>query len=84
MFFCGHAEDKFTILEEHGFIVFRGTVEAAVKNPDKIVVGYKGRKIAQKAIDEQHILRVIFEDFSDTIKIITFYPGKRDRYENEL
>jgi len=49
--FCGHAEDKFTILEEHGFIVSRGTVEATVKNPDKIVVGYGGRKIAQKAID---------------------------------
>ncbi|KUK30303.1 MAG: hypothetical protein XD62_0650 [Methanosarcinales archeaon 56_1174] len=33
----------------------------AVKEPDKIDAGRKGRLIAQRAIDEEHLLRVIYE-----------------------
>ncbi len=82
--FSNHAEDKFSILQQHGFIITKDTISDAVKNPDIILPGYRNRKIAQKVIDENHIIRVVFEDFSDKIKIIIFYPGRRKRYEDEI
>lgn len=65
-------------------MIIRDTVSDAVKNPDIILPAYRSRKIAQKVIDENHVIRVVFEEFSDKIKIITFYPGKRKRYEDEI
>ena len=44
--------------------------------------GYKGRKIAQKVIDERHVIRIVYEDLPDQVRIITFYPGRRRRYED--
>jgi len=82
--FSDHAEDKFLILRQHGLMITKNTVSDAVKNPDIILPGYRSRKIAQKVIDENHVIRVVFEEFSDKIKIITFYHGKRKRYEDEI
>jgi len=82
--FSGHAENKFAILKQHGFAVSRETVRSAVRNPDATVVGYRGRNIAQKVIDQTHVIRVVFEESADMIRIVTFYPGRRKRYENEL
>jgi hypothetical protein len=33
--------------------------------------------IAQKAIDEKHVLRVVFKKENGIIKIITFYPARK-------
>lgn len=82
--FSEHARDKFSILEQHGFIVSEAEVIAAILSSDKILPGYGGRNIAQKATDEKHVIRVVFENFPDMIKIITFYPGRRKRYEDEV
>ena len=80
--FSDHAEDKFRILERHGFKVTKDNVLSAMKNPDKIEKGYKYRKIAQKAISKNHLIRVVFEELDEILRIITFYPGRRDRYED--
>ena len=82
--FGEHAKHKFSILKQHDFIVSEAEIIAAIIKPDKILSGYGGRNIARKAFDEKHVIRVIFENFSDMIKIITFYPGRRKRYEDEL
>ena len=39
------------------------------------------RLIAQKVIDKAHLIRVIYIREGDEIKVITFYPTKRQRYE---
>ncbi|MFP3869980.1 MAG: DUF4258 domain-containing protein [Syntrophobacteria bacterium] len=80
--FSEHAETKFAILEEHGFSVSREAVESAVRAADKVELGHRGRRIAQKAIDEKHVLRVIFADLPGEMRVITFYPGRRERYED--
>ena len=80
--FCSHAEEKFTILEEHGFIISRAKVLDAFKNPDKVEKGLNGRLIAQKAIDEKHVIRVVFEKKEKSYIIVTFYPGRRNYYES--
>jgi hypothetical protein len=79
-----HAKNKFVILANHGFAVSRDAIELALKNPDKVEPGYGGRVIAQRVLDEGHVIRVIYEELPEMIKVITFYPGRMERYENKL
>jgi len=79
--FSSHAENKFAILKNHGFDVLKDTILLALESPDKVEHGYKNRKIAQKVIDERHVIRVVFEETGEMLRVITFYPGRRVRYE---
>jgi hypothetical protein len=76
-----HAKEKFGILNRHGFEVSRSQVRETVEEPEKVEGGYRGRKVAQRAITERHVLRVIYEEGPEEIRIVTFYPGRRSRYE---
>ena len=51
-----------------------------MNHPQRIAEGYKGRKIAQKELDLDHVLRVIYEEHANEIVIVTFYPGRKERY----
>ena len=77
-----HASEKFALLRRHGFMVSRRQVTEAVQRPEKIEAGYKGRKVAQCSITERHVLRVIYEDGPEEMRIVTFYPGRKSRYED--
>ena len=80
--FSGHALLKIQILKDHGFQVDEELVRNVVNNPDKIEEGYKaGRLVAQKGIDKDHVIRVVYEERTDYVLIITMYPGRRKRYE---
>jgi hypothetical protein len=57
-----HAKEKFEILKSHGFEISRRQVEETIEEPAKVEGGYKGRKVAQRAITERHVLRVIYEE----------------------
>lgn len=80
--FSSHAESKFDILKQHGFDISKTVIIAALERPDKVEPGYRGRKIAQMVLDEEHVIRIIFEDFNDTLKVVTFWPARRERYED--
>lgn len=77
-----HAQEKFDILRSHGFVVSRRQVRETVQTPEKVEAGYRGRKVAQRGITERHVLRVIYEEGSEEIRVVTFYPGTRSRYES--
>lgn len=75
-----HAELKFRIFKRHGVNISKSQVEDTVLIPDKVTKGRKGRLVAQKVMDKEHLLRVIYEE-SENIEIVTFYPARRKRYE---
>jgi len=77
-----HAMFKFEILAKHGFNVTKEQVEETIQQPDKLIVGETERLIAQKTINKTRLLRVIYIREDDEIKVITFYPTRRQRYEN--
>jgi hypothetical protein len=79
-----HARVKFDLLEQHGFVVTPEQVEDTVLNPEKVTPQPGGRWIAQKGITEQHLLRVVYRQEGDRRVVITFYPGRRQRYEGQL
>jgi hypothetical protein len=72
-----HAEEKFRILKEQGFVVQKGIVEETIQSPQSIDHSQLPLLIAQKSIDAKHILRVVFKKENDIIKIITFYPIRK-------
>jgi hypothetical protein len=76
-----HAKEKFSILRRHGFVVSGLQVRETVQKPEKIEVGYSGRKVAQRRITERHVLRVIYEEGPEEVRIVAFYPDRRSRYE---
>ena len=81
--FSNHSIDKIEILKKHQIFVDKEFIMDTVKHPDSVHTGYKGRIIAQKLLDENHIIRVIYETQNEDIKIITMYPGRKSRYEKD-
>jgi len=76
-----HARGKFEVLKRYGFEVTSDLVEETVLSPEKVIPQPGGRFIAQKGITERHVLRVVYREEGETRVIITFYPGRRERYE---
>lgn len=56
------------------------TVHRALKEPDSVVGGHSGRRIAQLALNG-YILRVVFEGPRSSAVVVTVYRARRDRYE---
>ena len=54
-------------------------VKGAIRNPDEVVKGYEGRLIAHKLLNE-HVLRVVYLKVEKSIKVVTVYPAKKERY----
>lgn len=79
--FSEHALFKVEVLKRHSLVLSKDFIENVVLNSDKIDKGYKGRLIAQKKLDNEHVLRVVYEEYTDYMLIITLYPGRRRRYE---
>ncbi|NAT10248.1 DUF4258 domain-containing protein [ANME-1 cluster archaeon AG-394-G06] len=77
--FTLHAEDKLKRLTRIG--VTKEKSLEIIENPEKVVSGYYGRKIAQGLLSKDLILRVVYEEREEEIMVITVYPGERRRYE---
>ncbi len=79
-----HARYKFEILARHGFPVTEQQVADVLLRPDRVIPQSEGKYIAQKRIGESHVLRVIYREEGDDYVVITFYPGRRERYEGSV
>ena len=79
-----HAKDKFALLARYGFEVTPDQVEDTLSNPERIIPQTGGRFIAQKSITQQHVLRVVYREENKKRMVITFYPGRKERYETKL
>ncbi|RLC80114.1 MAG: DUF4258 domain-containing protein [Chloroflexi bacterium] len=76
-----HSLRKFKLLEQHGFRVTSEQVEETLTAPNVVIPQQKGRYIAQKRISQHYVLRVVYRKEGDNLVVITFYPGRRERYE---
>ena len=78
--FTKHANAKFRVLQRHKFKVVKRQILDAVNHPDLIDHSRTPLLIAQKQIDTRHVLRVVYKQETNLIKIITFYPGRIKQY----
>ena len=76
-----HLLQKIRIMKSHSFEVSPEMIKDTIRFPDEIEQGYKGRVIAQKILDDKHVIRVVYEKHDEKILVVTVYPGKRSRYE---
>lgn len=81
--FSSHARIKVDVLKDHGIVLTEDFIKEVVTFPEKTDTGYKGRKIAQKRMDDRHVLRVVYEDKAEEVLVITLYPARRYRYEKD-
>ena len=81
--FTKHAENKFEILRRHKFRVSKIQIIKTIESPDLIDKSHSPLLIAQKEIDKERVLRVAYKKEYGTIKIITFYPGRKKQYEKQ-
>ena len=69
------------MLKRHGFEVSEKQVLETIENPEVIDLSRSPLFIHQKSIDRTHVLRVVCKKDGSTIKVITFYPGRKKMYE---
>ncbi len=80
--FSKHSLEKISILRKHGVMISKKMVKDIILNPQKVEKGYKERLMAQGSFDETHVLRVVYEEPNkNEIIVITMYPGRKKRYE---
>jgi len=79
-----HADFKFQVLKQHGFIITKEQIEDIIREPQKAELGRRGCLVAHKAISQTHLIRVIYRQQGDEIKVITFYPARRERFEDQV
>ena len=72
---------KFDYFRRQGLLIDQAQVLEAIGTPDMVMDGYGGRKIAQVGLDADRVLRVVYEENEGERIIVTFYPGRRSRYE---
>ena len=77
--FTPHAFEKLDLLRGWGFAIDEESIMNAIQQPQEVLVGYLGRSIAQIELDEEHVLRVVYEEGEEII-VVTLYPGRRQRY----
>lgn len=68
IYFTTYANQKFTLLNNHGVYIRREQVEAAFILPEK-----KGRIGKYQTIEKEGV-KVIYQKEGDLKKVITFYP----------
>jgi hypothetical protein len=79
--FSDHALFKIDLLSQRGIVIHQDFVIDTIQSPDRQELG-EGEKItAQKKLDENLVLRVVYREYEAFILVITLYPGKRSRYE---
>jgi uncharacterized DUF497 family protein len=81
--FSLHALNKIQILSSHNIFVNKDLITKIIIKPDRVESGYKNRLVAQGVLDDKQLLRIVFEESEEEIKIITMYPARRSRYEKD-
>jgi hypothetical protein len=65
------------VLKRHDFPISIEQVKDTVAQPDLIDEFRLPLLVAQKSIDNTHVLRVVYRIENQTKIIITFYPGRK-------
>lgn len=79
-----HALEKFKLLKERGWKITKSQIKSTLQKPKWKGKTKLGQFAAMSELDTKYILRVIYDKIGPNIKIITFHPARRGRYETKL
>ena len=75
-------EKKIPLIRSLGWNVTKATVRRTINNPKWKGTTKYDQPTAMILVDEEHILRVIFEKKDDIIRVITVHIARRGMYES--
>lgn len=81
--FTQHALRKFELFKRHDLRISQGAVIRTVNHPDEVDYSRFPVRIAQHSFDTAHVLRVVYKEENEEKLIVTFYIGRKSRYEKE-
>lgn len=79
--FTKHAENKFKTENAKKFGISKKKLTKIIIEPVKKIIQTEGVNIAIGYLDKEHSLCVVYKLEDDIIKVITFFPAKKGRYE---
>ena len=79
-----HATDKFIEVKRLGWTINRLQIKKVLQKPRWVGTSKHGQKTAMSLIDQNHILRIVFNIEGDIIKVVTFHIARKGRYEGIL
>jgi chromatin segregation and condensation protein Rec8/ScpA/Scc1 (kleisin family) len=79
--FTQHALEKLELLRQWGFAFDQERIIDHMAEPHAVASGYRGRFVASLKLDEEHVLRVVYEEDGEVV-VITIYPARQGRYED--
>jgi len=79
--FSNHGLSKFDVVNEQGFDIGWEFVIENIQSPDRQEQKEGEKTIAQKRLNENLVLRVVYREFEAFILVITLDPGRKSRYE---
>ena len=82
--FTLHSLSKIEILKRHGFFIKWSLIIDMLENPGRIHPGYRNRKVAERTLNKKIMIRVIFLEYNNYIKVITLYPSRRSINGNKI
>jgi len=81
--YCEHSRIKLNLLSARGIFITPEFILETVQFPDKIEISEDNKRIAQKKFNDNLVIRVVYREFSAFFLIITLYPGRISRYEQD-
>lgn len=78
-----HAEDKLKEPESRKFSITKNLLEKAISDPKSSEDLGNSTRVTS-SLDNEHSLVVVYKKESGKIKIITFFPAKKGRYESKI
>lgn len=81
--FSLHAEQKFSRKEIKSLRITKELVKKTIKSPE-IILPKESSKVAIRKLNKDFSLCVPYRETDAGVKIITFFPAKRGRYESKV
>ena len=81
MILTKHAKNKLRTVGARKFRITKRKLEMVINNPVSYLEQAESVIVAVGSLDLEHSLCVVYKTEGDIIKIITFFPAKKGRYE---
>lgn len=79
-----HATEKLREKEPKRLGVTKTTIEKIVLKPEGLDMTDEPILIAMGILDDRHTLCVVYREEEDAVRIITFFPARKGRYESKV
>ena len=75
-------EEKIPLLKSLNWHITKAKIRQTIKKPKWHGTTKYGQPTAMSLVDKDHILRVVFEEEDDIIRVITIHIARRGTYES--